>query len=678
MFVCPVCLGALHDESAVLFCTVCEKRYEKIDGIIPAFAENHQNHWGWVPRETVARVVRDKAVKSWDEIMRDVLSESPGLMRQIVRRSTDEARAVGKFLLSLSPQSRVLDIGCGLGAFALSFARTSHEVVAIDLISEHLRWIRLYAESVGVTNIVLACAGDSPHLPFATGSFDAVVMSGVLEYVALSSPGEPRALQQAFLRDIARILKPQGQVYIGIENRLNYRYFFGHREEHTKMRFVTLLPRWLANAMHKRSRGRELRIYTHPMSGYRRLLDAAGFKDMKVFYPLPKYSRIATLQPLEEGSRDSLLPAASFRVSGWVDRWRSSAFGRYFASSFVIIGQRSKSHDSLLGQLIAAAREHCTQPELANGANWNLNRYEVRRRTGKLYLHLTASDGTRLLAKVPLDPTARQHVHASYDAMRLLHQMPGVSSATKAVVPRVFGSASVGGHEIVLEEWMPGVQARYGGWLRSHLVSQSMRFLIGLHKETQDRVKLDDSVYAAYFRPHFDRLGRWFAATEWSALERRISTLNGFCREQVLGAELPIVLRQGDFSLTNCLFDPRTMKLAVIVDWDLSETRGLPLTDAIRILLHANRQSRGANGSLLEVSLRGVPELLISPEHRDLYADYMQALDIEARLFTPLAAVYWAQLVNRHFAFPRCRWNVAWRGENLIALLERWEKHLKL
>ena len=678
MFTCPVCLGALRDEPAALFCAACERRYEKVDGTIPVFAENHQNHWGWVPRETVARVVREKAVKTWDEIMRDVLSESPGLMHQIVRRSTDEARAAGKFLLSLSPQSRVLDIGCGLGAFAVSFARTSHEVVAIDLILEHLRWIRPYSESVGTTNMVLACAGDSPHLPFAAGSFDAVVMSGVLEYVALSSPGEPRAIQQAFLRDIARILKPQGQIYIGIENRLSYRYFLGRREEHTKMRFVSLLPRRLANAMHKRSRGRELRIYTHPMSGYRRLLDAAGFKDMQVFYPLPKYSRIATLLPLEGGSRDSLLPAASFRVSGWVDRWRSSAFGRYFARSFVIIGQRSKSRGSLLGQLVAAAREHCTQPMLANGASWNLNRYEVRRRTGKLYLHLTASDGSRLLAKVPLDPTARQQVRASYDTMSLVHQAPGVSSATKAVVPRVFGSASVGGHEIVLEEWRPGVQVRYGGPLRGHLVSQSMRFLIGLHTETQDRVKIDDGAYTEYFQPHFDRLGRWFAAAELQTVEGRISRLNGFCREQVLGAELPIVLRQGDFSLTNCLFDPRTLKLAVIVDWDLSETRGLPLTDAIRLLLHANRQSRGANGRLLEVSLRGVPELLGSPEHRDLYADYMRALNIEARLFTPLAVVYWAQLVNRHYAVPRCRWDVAWRGENLIALLERWEKHLKL
>lgn len=273
---------------------------------------------------------------------------------------------------------------------------------------------------------------------------------------------------------------------------------------------------------------------------------------------------------------------------------------------------------------------------------------------------------------------ARQHVRASYDAMSLVHQAPGVSHATKAVVPRVFGSASVGGNEIILEEWMPGVQMGYGGPLRGHMVSQSMRFLIALHKETQDRVKTDDGVYAEYFQPHFDRLGRWFATAEWQALKERISTLNGFCREQVLGAELPIVLRQGDFSLTNCLFNPRTLKLAVIVDWDLSETRGLPLTDAIRILLHANRRSRGANSRSLEASLRGVPELLMSPKHRDLYVDYMRALNIEARLFTPLAVVYWVQMVNRHYAVPRCRWDVAWCGENLIALLERWEKHLQL
>jgi SAM-dependent methyltransferase len=271
VFVCPACRNALKDGPADVVCSRCAKRYEKVDGI-PVFALKRENYWGWIPRDVVERVRDQSAVGDWDETMRAVVADAPGVLPHILRRSTDEARAAGKLLLSLTPQSRVLDIGCGLGAFAFSFARTCNQVVALDLILEHLQWIRAYAASLGLTNLVLGCAGDAPNLPFADHTFDVVLMSGVLEYVALACPGEPSAVQQAFLRDIARILKPDGQVYIGIENRLSWRYFLGRREEHTKMRFAALLPRLMANAIHRRTRGREFRIYTYSMRGYRRLL----------------------------------------------------------------------------------------------------------------------------------------------------------------------------------------------------------------------------------------------------------------------------------------------------------------------------------------------------------------------------------------------------------------------
>lgn len=586
MFVCPVCRNALEDGPSELTCSSCAKRYEKVDGI-PVFALRRENHWGWIPREVVERVRRESAFRDWDDVVRDVVADSPELLPHIVRRSADEARASGQLLLSLTPQSRVLDIGCGLGAFAFSLARTCAEVVAIDLILEHLQWMRAYAASSGVKNLVLGCAGDSPSLPFADATFDAVMMSGVLEYVALACPGRPEAVQQAFLRDIARVLRPDGQIYIGIENRLSWRYFLGKPEEHTKMRFAALLPRRLADAAYRRTRGREFRVYTHSMGGYRNMLAEAGLRRTQFFHPLPKYSKIGSLLPLEENGRRSLLPTATARPRRWQQRLIGSGPAGRFAGSFLIVGQRSQPTQSLLAELLAAARARCTEPALASGGEWNLDRYEVRKRTGKVYLHLTACDRTRMLGKIPLDPMGQVRCRTSYDALDFLHGSSGASGATRAVAPRVFGCANVGGHEIFLEEWKPGVQVKHAGPLRGRLVSQALQLLIRLHRETQDRVTVDESACALHFGRHLDALLRWFAAEERPRYQDRIDALKAYCQGQVIGGRLPIVLRHGDFSPTNCLFDPRSIEPSVLVDWDQAEQRGLPLTDAMRILLHA-------------------------------------------------------------------------------------------
>jgi hypothetical protein len=403
-----------------------------------------------------------------------------------------------------------------------------------------------------------------------------------------------------------------------------------------------------------------------------------GLRSMQVFYPLPKYSKIETLLPLEENSRNSLLPAATARPQRWRDRLRSGRPAGCFARSFIMVGQRPPASRSLLSELIAAARAQCTEPALADGGEWNLGQYEVRRRTGKLYLHLTARDGTRLLGKVPLEPMGQLRIRTGFEALSVLHKSTRVSDATKAVAPRVFGCASVGGHEIFLEEWKPGVKVRRGGTLREGLVSQAMQLLTHLHRETQERLSVDEAVYARYFGRHFDALHRWFSAAERSQCAARINRLNAFCHDQVIGAELPIVLRHGDFSLTNCLFDPRSKRLAVLVDWDMAELRGLPLTDGMRILLHVRADANADGRALLETSLRGIPEVLLSDEHCALYADYLHALDIADRMFLPLGVIYWAQLVNHHYPVHRCRWDRSWRDENLIALLGRWEQLLHL
>lgn len=91
---------------------------------------------------------------------------------------------------------RILDLGCGPGAMAISLISPRRTVVAFDLSPQMVLAAR---ELIG--DLASYCVGDAAALPFADHSFDAVVTTGVLEYV----PEISRALGE-----IARVLRPGG------------------------------------------------------------------------------------------------------------------------------------------------------------------------------------------------------------------------------------------------------------------------------------------------------------------------------------------------------------------------------------------------------------------------------------------------------------------------------------
>jgi len=93
----------------------------------------------------------------------------------------------------------VLDLGCGPGALAVPLAEQGRAVVAFDLAPAMVAEAR---RLVGPDNPRCAfVVGDATALPFDDASFDAVVTTGVLEYVA--------NLELA-LSEIVRVLRPGG------------------------------------------------------------------------------------------------------------------------------------------------------------------------------------------------------------------------------------------------------------------------------------------------------------------------------------------------------------------------------------------------------------------------------------------------------------------------------------
>jgi len=118
------------------------------------------------------------AVAAWERLT----SDAPvGRVRATVRAGRDQMRAT---LLSWLPQdlrgARILDAGCGTGAYAVEAARRGAEVVAIDL-SPTLVELAKSRLPEDVAGRILLCSGDM--LDPALGRFDHVVaMDSIIHY----------------------------------------------------------------------------------------------------------------------------------------------------------------------------------------------------------------------------------------------------------------------------------------------------------------------------------------------------------------------------------------------------------------------------------------------------------------------------------------------------------------
>ncbi|MBN1476139.1 class I SAM-dependent methyltransferase [Candidatus Sumerlaeota bacterium] len=101
---------------------------------------------------------------------------------------------------------RLLDIGCGLGAKAIFYAKETPvaEVVGVDLSERRIGQARAFAECAGVGEPRLRFeVGDASGMPFENESFDLLLSEDMIEHVA-DVPG--------FLAECRRVLRPGGSI----------------------------------------------------------------------------------------------------------------------------------------------------------------------------------------------------------------------------------------------------------------------------------------------------------------------------------------------------------------------------------------------------------------------------------------------------------------------------------
>jgi S-adenosylmethionine-dependent methyltransferase len=120
-------------------------------------------------------------------------------------------------LVGASRPLRVLDVGGGSGMFAVPLARLGHDVTVVDPSADALATLRRRADTAGVGARVQGVQGDGdllhevlPATDAESGGYDLALCHYVLEVV-----DDPAVT----LREIARALRPGGQVSVATVNR---------------------------------------------------------------------------------------------------------------------------------------------------------------------------------------------------------------------------------------------------------------------------------------------------------------------------------------------------------------------------------------------------------------------------------------------------------------------------
>ena len=108
-------------------------------------------------------------------------------------------------LLHLQPEERVLDIGCGSGWLADRCQAAGARVLAMDIAPAGVGAAR--GRFPGISDFL---AGDGYYLPCADASFDAVVLSEVVEHL--------EEVEMA-LNEARRVLKPGGRALVSVPYR---------------------------------------------------------------------------------------------------------------------------------------------------------------------------------------------------------------------------------------------------------------------------------------------------------------------------------------------------------------------------------------------------------------------------------------------------------------------------
>jgi 2-polyprenyl-3-methyl-5-hydroxy-6-metoxy-1,4-benzoquinol methylase len=104
---------------------------------------------------------------------------------------------------AVTPDEKIVDVGCGLGVWSVLLAQNGAHVTSVDFALNPLRKCNKRARVAHVESRVSTVLADGSSLPFRKGIFDGALLNWVIEHVPVSQ-------HTGFLREVSRVIREDG------------------------------------------------------------------------------------------------------------------------------------------------------------------------------------------------------------------------------------------------------------------------------------------------------------------------------------------------------------------------------------------------------------------------------------------------------------------------------------
>ncbi len=600
---CPDCGGDLDRSNQNLACTNCSKRFPLKGEILDLRLGRHDYYFNPVPREPMRELTSRIENEPWADVIETFL-EHVNFNQDWVDNLVAAGRYSWKLFLPLPADTAALDLGCGLGNLSESLAPHIAKLYSLDLTFERLEFTQERLKKfVPDANACLIAGGDGKRLPFADNSLDLVCLSGVLEWIPdvdelwASSDNKweklwrmirvnigesnPKRMQQHFLRDIGRVLKPEGKIFIAIENRHNYEYFLGRPDHHSTLKYGALLPRWAANLYSIQRNRRPYRTYTHGYTGYKKLLASAGFSVNSMIGLYEGYSHLKRLRPFDyDKFCESPAPDQGFAQKFKESKYTSPAYG-IIANN--VLEDRTEPPlfiDRLTDQVLKDANfeksDCCFSKIFVSGKQ-------------KTILKLDARE-TSIAVKLPWEAHTVTQEENNHNWISRLNDF----GFQEFSFPKPIGSGNYQGLRYFAESWMIGknTNLQFQNDKISTLFERSFRSLSDLRRFQQPaRIRLENDNYSHYVDSRIEKISK-VCGKEFA------KSLSNIAKEHLMERSVSIGLTHGDFSVSNFLYS-NTSGVPVMLDWEHCEDNGIIGLDELNYFSSLGRHT-GEFSTLLD------------------------------------------------------------------------------
>jgi len=618
-FYCPDDLGRLTRKDDSLECVNCGAKYIVQDGI-PVFADK-RGYWSNVPQDTMRRVIElSESSGDWRTVLKD---EIPACERHISPLFRGDIHTV----LPISQDSIVLDAGSMWGGITLPLAQFCHTIYAVDQTWESLKYLEVRAKQESLNNII-PVESSIDKLPFKSAKFDLVILNGVLEWLATEEDVvlerdwnnastkvlsnikgvNPELMQLAGLKELNRVLKDDGSIYIAIENRIGLQYLAGYPDDHVNIRFVSFLPRFLADFVTRKIKNHAYRTYLYTPNKLKKLVERAGFKHVELYSSYPHYNIISRLTPFSDFDSLGNIPlsggapldtSGKIKVALFALVWGlvPNPIRKHLAPSISVIAGKNKSP-------VAEMVSICISNNIIAHENYSVilanNRFSDETPANFL-LKDKNKKSPELFCKVTRDRRTESLIHESSQLISLNRQLK--DTAQFSSVPSVRFTGNVNGMELQVTEFedlIPGesgflkgvLRALTGDRYKSGLRGQFRKLIERRWRATTSRTIDDAMVWLARFNKNTSI--RTIKDTESLVKMIHVELDNLSGNQLVLGKDflqslsdvnigtVQLAAEHGDFDLCNVF--RKKNKSIFLVDFEHMEEKCLPFFDIGNIL----------------------------------------------------------------------------------------------